>query len=389
MKRLMCLVVAALLALPLLVSSAALPESAAVTKGADFIRTTQVEDGGFGGFGPGQSMDAIFALRAAGVDPATVKRDGKSPADFLAANASGATTAGAAAKAALAAKAMNLDPRNLAGVDLVATIQAAFDGDKYADDDFTHSIAILGLACTGNDIPGGAVMRLRETQLADGGWGFEGASDPDTSAIAAQALIAAGVPNDDPDVLAAIAYFKAKQGNDGGWGFSPDESNTSSTAFVVQALLALGEKPEAAEYTRSGKTAVAYLVSKQLPDGSFEGFDPAYAANQVVPALAGRTFCNAVTTSLAPASPSPATASATASSTATVTPSASATASTTASKTATIARTATPRSPRVGSGQSNDGPGGGTAALLAVAGGVLMLTAAGGIAAATIGRRRR
>ena len=57
-KLVLLAALAALLALPAL-ASAALPESDAVMSGVEFIRTTQQDDGGFGGFGPGQSMDAI------------------------------------------------------------------------------------------------------------------------------------------------------------------------------------------------------------------------------------------------------------------------------------------------------------------------------------------
>src|SRR5690606_35301173 len=107
---------AALLALPIALTDAA-PRPGAVEAGVDYIRTTQQADGGFGGFGAGQTMDAIYALRAAGIDPSTVTTDGASPADFLASVAAEQTAAPAAAKAALAAVALDLDPTDVAGVD--------------------------------------------------------------------------------------------------------------------------------------------------------------------------------------------------------------------------------------------------------------------------------
>lgn len=396
MKRLILLLLAAASALPAFLASAALPETTAMTKAVAFIRGTQQADGGFGGFGPGQTMDAIMAIRAAGFHPADFVKGGKSPADFLAANAAGATNPGAAAKAALAARAMDLDPRNVAGVDFVATIIAAFKDGKYADDAFTQSISMIGLACTGNDIPAGAILRLRDTQLADGGWGFDVTSDPDTTAIAAQALLAAGVPRSDPAVTKAIAYFKAKQGADGGWGFDPAESNVDSTAFVVQALIAAGEDPLSDTYTKAGKTAISFILSKQLSDGSFEGFDPAYAAEQAVPALAGRTFCNAPVTALGTTPPPAAvTATATPSATPTGSASTSSTASPSATKTATktptkapAVRTATPRSPRTGTGLETPESEAPWLAFI-VAGGAILLLTAGAFAAANVRRPRR
>ncbi len=305
MHRLILAGAAALAIIPAL-ASAALPESGAAAKGAAFIRTTQEADGGFGGFGDGQTFDAVYAIRAAGIDPTTVTKGGKSPADFLRAKAAAQAKPANAAKAALAARALGIDPRN-AGADLIAAIEKGYDPatGRYAEDDFSQAIAVIGLACTGNATPNRAILALRSAQLADGGWGFKGSSDPDTAAIAAQALLAAGIPASDAAVAKAVAYFKKTQGTDGGWGFDPSESNASSTAFVVQALIAAGENPEAATYRKGASTPVSFLLSQQTGDGSFKGFDPAFATNQVVPALAGRTFCDAPRTALAAGSAAP------------------------------------------------------------------------------------
>ena len=71
------------------------------------------------------------------------------------------------------------------------------------------------------------------------------------------------------------------------------------------------------QYIRPGTSPVAFLLSQQNADGSFVGFDAIFATNQAVPALAGRTFCNAPETAITQvrpiATPTPAaTASATA-----------------------------------------------------------------------------
>lgn len=343
------------MALPLIFASAALPETGAAGRGADYIRTTQLPDGGFGGFGAGQSMDAVFAVRAAGVDPNSLLKDGKSPADFLKANAAAATKPAEAAKAALAARALGIDPRSVAGTDLIAKINAGYAAATglFAADDFGQSIALIGLACTGNSVPSSAILALRKTQIDDGGWGFQGASDPDTTGIALQALVAAGAPKSDAAVAKAVAYFKSTQGKDGGWGFDPNESNASSTAFAVQGLLAAGENVETAAYTKAGVNPVAYLISQQNADGSFKGFDPALATNQVVPALAGRTFCDAPATAIRPAGPAAA-----------VTP----------------ARPTAPLPPNTGTGRESD-----RSALFVIGAIVLLVTAAG---SATLAARK-
>lgn len=291
MRRSLLLVGAAVAALPAIIAGAALPETEAAERGAEFVIGTQQPDGGFGGFGAGQTWDAIFGLRAVGYDPAELEKEGNTPADFLRANAEDAAAAGpaAAGKAALAAKALGLDPADVGGTDLIGAVNAGLNSStgEYADNAFSQGIAMLGLACTENDVPAAAANPLRDAQLEDGGWG-----DPDTTSIALQALLAAGAPASDETVTSAIAFLRETQYDDGGWGFD-GVSNATSTAYVVQSLIAAGEDVESAAYTKGGATPIAYLLSQQQPDGSFEGFDPALAAAQVLPAIMGRTFCDA------------------------------------------------------------------------------------------------
>lgn len=302
------LLAAAIVAVPFAAVDAA-PRDDAALRGAEFIRTTQQPDGGFGGFGPGQSLDAILAIRSAGIDPNTFVAAGKSPADFVAAHASELTASPAlAGKAALAVRALGLDPRNVAGVDFIAAIAAGYDAatGTYANDAFSQSLAMLGTTCGGGGfVPASAVLALRDMQLGDGGWGFGGAADPDTTGLALQALAAAGVPASDPAVINAVAYLRGAQGNDGGWGFDPDASNANSTALAIQGLLAAGEDVESDVYAKGGVTPLAFLLSIQQADGSFPGFDPAFATNQAVPAVAGKTLCDAPVTPVRTVAPSP------------------------------------------------------------------------------------
>lgn len=302
MNRFLAALLAAVIALPLVAAAAAFPDRPAALRGVEFIRTTQQPDGGFGP--AGQTMDAIFAIRAAGLDPNAVVTGGKTPADYLRASAGAATKPASAAKAALGARALGLDPRNAGGTDLIAVIQGGFSPatGRFAEDDFSQSIAVIGLACTGVASPSTAIRALREAQLADGGWGFGGFSDADTTAIAIQALVASGVPASDSSVVKGVAYLRTTQAADGGWGYG-GESNASSTAFAIQGLLAAGEQVESAAYTRGKATPVTFLLSQQNADGSFKGFDPAFATNQAVPALAGRGFCETATTPISPAPP--------------------------------------------------------------------------------------
>jgi hypothetical protein len=298
----------ALLAMLLGAAAAATSQRDAALRGVDFLRTAQQPDGGFGGFGPGQTFDAVFAIRAAGLHPASVTTGGKSPADYLRAKlAEVAASPGLAGKAALAALALGLNPRDVDGVDLVAAAAASRDGatGALAPDAFSHAVALLGIVCTGNPAPDGAVNFIRSSQLADGGWGFSDTGDPDTTAIVLQALLASGVAASDDAAVAAIAFLRATQAADAGWGFDPDASNANSTAYVIQALLAAGEDLGSAVYRVNGVSPVDFLFSLQEADGSFPGFDPVYATNQAIPALVGRTYCNAPVTPIQAADPAP------------------------------------------------------------------------------------
>lgn len=362
---LLALTVAASLAAAVAV---ALPEREAALRGVDFIRTAQQSDGGFGGFGPGQTMDAIYAIRSVGIDPNSVRKDGNSPCDYLRANAAGVTRPGLAAKFILGALACNLNPIDVGGTNLVAVVTGAYDDTtgRYASDDFNHSLSVIGLAAAGVGVPNGAIQALRDSQLSDGGWGFGGSSDPDSTAIALQALLAANVSASDPDVQEGIALLRATQAADGGWGFDPNASNVNSTAFVVQALIAAGEDPESATYTKSGGNPIQFLLSQQQPDGSFVGYDPAFATNQVIPALMGRSYLLAPLTPILDVTPTP-----TASPTATPSPSAT--------------RTPTPVVARSGNGVASPSGDDWIPALLI---GGLLLAAGGALGAQAIGRRR-
>lgn len=384
MKRLLFVIAGAAL-LPAVALAASLPQPQAATRGASYLASLQQPGGGFGGGSIGADVDVIIAIRAAGYDPARLAAsDGTTAAEYVKAHAATATKPADAAGIALGAIAVGLDPANIGGTDVTAAITSGFDAStgRYAADDFSQSIAMLGLACTGGSVAPSAVAALESAQVhADGGWGFQGTSDPDTTAIAVQALLANGVPTADPAVTAAISYFKASQLPDGGWGYAP-ASNVNSTAYVVQALIAAGQDP--VTYVKGGVDPVSYLLAQQRPDGSFPGVSGEIATEQVVPALAGRTFCNAAATTIThqgtpPVANVTATPPGSATGTATTTPPATATTLATGVPGRTQERT--PAAPDTGSGAgSSSRPTGALVAALA------LLTLGGGLAAATIRR---
>jgi hypothetical protein len=143
---------------------------------------------------------------------------------------------------------------------------------------------------------------------------YEG-PDTNSTALAVQGLSAEGALK----VTAARkadSFLAGAEDSDAGWGYepnaagSPGSTDPDSTALVIQALLALGTSPSAATFVKGAADPVTTLQSFQLAKGSgkgafyFPGSPTAdlLATYQAVPALAGvkDPFNLAVTTSSLP-----------------------------------------------------------------------------------------
>ncbi|MDX3540727.1 terpene cyclase/mutase family protein, partial [Streptomyces sp. MB09-01] len=90
--------------------------------------------------------------------------------------------------------------------------------------------------------------------------------DSNATAAAVQALTALGGHGD--GVKKAVAWLKSVQNEDGGWSSNPGGAmdggtDANSTAIVISALTAAGEKPAEAK-SKAGKTPYEALLSFQL-----------------------------------------------------------------------------------------------------------------------------
>ena len=192
-------------------SATSAPETAYA---ADFIARTLKAGGhhyvypGSTFFDGGNTIDAIIALTASGTGGA----EASAALAYLEANLGGytgtdfgETYVGSTAKAVLGVVAAGGDPTSFAGADLVATLQALegptgrFSDDASADYTITISqaLAVLALVRAGEAVSTASVDELVGQQCPDGGFRSEidvqtCVSDPDTTAFAAQALLAAG-----------------------------------------------------------------------------------------------------------------------------------------------------------------------------------------------------
>ncbi|MGD9645620.1 MAG: prenyltransferase/squalene oxidase repeat-containing protein [Pirellulales bacterium] len=122
-----------------------------------------------------------------------------------------------------------------------------------------------------------AVAYLRATQEADGSWfGRWGVNYTYGTWLALSGLIEVGVDRADPMIVSGANWFLSYQQSCGGWGESPDSYDNpslrgqgnptaSQTAWALLGLIASGHADHPA-VTRG----VRFLISRQLPDGSWD-----------------------------------------------------------------------------------------------------------------------
>ncbi|QDY76547.1 prenyltransferase/squalene oxidase repeat-containing protein [Streptomyces qinzhouensis] len=145
---------------------------------------------------------------------------------------------------------------------LYGTTDPAYDGV------WRQSLALLAQDTVGVEPAGKAVDWLTAQQCADGAFAAYRADasracdaklprDSNATAAAVQALAATGgEEKTTADAVAkAVAWLKSVQNADGGWSYNPGgASDANSTALVIGALAAAGEKPAAVVSAKGGKS---------------------------------------------------------------------------------------------------------------------------------------
>lgn len=245
-------------------------------KALDWMHKLENPDGGFSdGFKPesnlGATADALTAIATMHVGMADYKSGDNTPMSYLAGQVKDgkANTLGLLGKVTLAVIALEAGPDNFGSHDLIKDTSDALAKMTDASDPFGLSLGILALTNAGAKVPDAAVTILLKARNDDGGWGYapKQPSDTNTTAVAVQALIAAGKKD---EIKLSLAYFKATQNDDGGWPFQKPnqygtDSDSNSTAVVSQALLAAGE-----DLSKWGsENPLAFLAAFQMPSGAF------------------------------------------------------------------------------------------------------------------------
>ncbi len=177
----------ALLALALSLGAAALPTratAASLGRELGYLASAQNADGGFGA-GSGQSSSELYTgwaamgLAAAGRNPATLKRGGRSVLDSLRGEAATLQSLGDIERTVLAARACGASAYSFAGRNLVAEVLRARGHDNSFDEQVNlTAFAIFSLRAVGHSASFAPIREaagwIERQQNGDGGFGFGG-----------------------------------------------------------------------------------------------------------------------------------------------------------------------------------------------------------------------
>lgn len=141
--------------------------------------------------------------------------------------------------------------------------------------------------------PGKLIERLKNEQCEDGGFGFMGASSPDTTG-AVLAGLSCFTNNEDAAAMIpkAVNSLRSMQNADGGFGYALGAAtNADSTSQAIIGLCAVGIDPTGAEFTTNdGKNPITALLSFANEKGDdvaeLKGTDMSVVRSDVLRALA-------------------------------------------------------------------------------------------------------
>lgn len=285
------------------------PLLTATARAIDWLAAQQDTNGSYSD-NVGFSAEVMIAAGAAGYDADDWRPGPQSPSlgGFIWRNGAPYSQGGAAAagKLAVAVAAGEIQwPLNAQRPSSYYLAQSGiYTGGYGAGYGGAQAWAILGSLALSDTVAVEAVDYLAGAINADGGWGWSaGESDTNATALALQALVAAGEPMTTTAVMSGLTYLLNAQNPDAGFAYtfgSPSDAN--STAYVIQALKALGFTNFGSGTGTLGTGSLAlpygdpyqYLLSLQLSNGAFEwqagSGENQFATQQAIPALLGRAL---------------------------------------------------------------------------------------------------
>jgi hypothetical protein len=283
------------------------PRPKTVTKGLDFFHARQKADGGFGTMAA--TAWVILGAVASGerIGSTGWAVDGNNPFDYLQAHSHEAAATGpdvdnapvyyarAIMSYVAADRAERVFVAGTPRIDLLTKLygyQDMVDG-SLTKGSFSPSVstrtfqavhttvwAILAMQAmgeNGKDRFALAEQWLATQQLADGGFPAQPGdySNCEDTAMAIQALVLAADGALDPAIIpAARQYLKTNQRADGGFPYKPQTGTTGTDAWAtsaaIQAILAMGEKPDSPDWMVGANTPRSALGTLQLPNGAYD-----------------------------------------------------------------------------------------------------------------------
>lgn len=261
-----------------------------------YLKAKKNSDGGFSEPGAGSETAltcwALIAYAAAG-DRTPSQEGGGGTLDFLRARAGETNDLPEVELAALALLESGVEPVDARGRDLLSIVSSSAGEDgKIGEDIDTHCMALIALSAAEKQLPTGSVDWLASQQREDGAWGEEDADDVAATALAVEALVAAGY-RDTTKPDKALVYLKGKMRPDGGFAGASGNSDSITTASVVRAIYAGGQDPDSEAWGIHGINPMIFLQMMQADDGHFfysKGVEsqPAMSTAVAVPAVLGK-----------------------------------------------------------------------------------------------------
>ena len=274
---------------------AALAGPATAAGGGDYLASRQGLSGGFSEPGGSAAVSltewAVMGLAAAGRHPATMHRSGgHTPGHFLASKAHGWSDSFTLERGILAVVALNRNPANFAGRNLVRALRTKIGrGGRIGGFLSSTYWGVLALRAAGSPVPRKSVDYIRSHQGSSGGFSFAAGSGPDSNdtAAAVMALRAAGIPCGWRVMDRSYAYMHSLQRSDHGYALTSSAgSDSQSTGWVVSARI---------KCHMSNTRALGYLAARKHPNGMYSYRTgvvqtPAWVTSQVLPAVNGKAY---------------------------------------------------------------------------------------------------
>jgi hypothetical protein len=275
------------------------PVAAGPAEALSYVKTRQAEDGGFAE--PDSQSDwlttcwAMLAGAGAGENVLEWKKGDRGPLEYLASQAGSLSRLEDIEMFALAVSEAGADPHDLGGEDLVALINAHVEDDgRIGDTIAQHCWGMIALSAAGESNPPGSTGWLVENQRADGGWGESDEVVTADTGLAVEALVAVG-ERDNAAVETAMTFLRGRMGPEGGFAGPSGRPETPLTSSVVRAIYAASQDPSSDKWSSHGSDPIAFIGSMQSGDGRVqyaEGVEsqPALTTAVAAVALQGRHF---------------------------------------------------------------------------------------------------